>query len=295
MRSPTGIQLSFSAAERYLASPMSYFLHYFLRLRPDDRGSALVFGGAIDEALNSLLIAKRDGKLDIHSVDQAKIIFDESFKKTDAHLIKYSKADQDLSLLSEEDILTCDELNIPYGFMCLSKKAYLLIEAYSEQVLPKLEKVILVQENINMTNELGDSLIGLVDLVAQIDGKTFLLDNKTSSIKYAENAAEVSQQLGTYYEALKDQYKLDGVGFIVIPKNVRKKKEPRVPIEIILSNVNEQIVEQTFKMYEEVLDGIKAGEFRCTKNCCKKPWPCSYKTYCDSGGKNLTGLTYLNK
>ena len=270
-----GLQLSYSAAQRYITSPLSYFLHYYLRLRPIETGSALVFGSSVDAGLNALLTDVRDGREP--SVARAKAAFDTQFGAVNAAEIKFSKSDFDESLGDTP-------------WKSLEAKGHLIIEAYAEQILPKLEKVILVQHEISLVNELGDALIGVVDLVAQIGGKVYILDNKTSSVKYSEDAASISQQLGTYFEALKDEYKLDGVGFIVIPKNVRKKKEPRVPIEIKLGNVSDQVMEETFQMYETVLDGIKAGRFECSRNCCKQPWPCVYKAYCDSGGKDLTGL-----
>lgn len=263
-----------------------------MRLRPTDRGSALAFGGAVDEGLNSLLIDKRDGR-EIR-VDVAKAMFNVEFKKNNPHEIKYSKADVDTALFTKEE-LASDQHENDFRFESLIRKGHLIIEAYAEQVIPRLEKVILVQHEISLTNELGDSLIGIVDLVAQIDGKVYILDNKTSSIKYSEDAVAISQQLGTYFDALQDEYKLDGAGYIVIPKNIRKKKEPRVPIEIKLGNVSENVIDETFEMYESVLDGIKNGRFECTRNCCKMPWPCPYKNYCDSGGKDLTGLKYEKK
>ena len=285
------IKLSYSAAMRYVSSPLSYYLHYIMRLRPIEASSSLVFGSAVDSGINSLLIDLRDGREP--SVARAKAAFDTEFETIKATEIKYSKADFDSSLLTDfelvngrQDVLTK---------LSLTRKGHLILDAYAEQVLPKLEKVLLVQHEIALTNELGDSLIGVVDLVAQIDGKTYILDNKTSSIKYSEDAASISEQLGTYFEALKDEFKLDGVGFIVIPKNIRKKKEPRVPIEIKLGNVDEKIIEQTFQMYENVLNGIKSGDFRCTRNCCKQPWPCPYKNYCDSNGRDLTGLKIQEK
>jgi PD-(D/E)XK nuclease superfamily len=285
------IQLSFSAAQRYIDSPLSFFLHYYLRLRPVETGSALIFGSSVDAGLNSLLTDLRDGREP--SVDRARLAFDTTFGAIPPEEIKYSKADHDMSVLSHEFLMqSSTNPAVPMPYFCLIAKGHMIIDAYIEQVLPKLEKVLLVQHEISLPNELGDNLIGVIDLVAQIEGKTYILDNKTSSIKYAENAVEVSQQLGTYYEALKDEYKLDGVGFIIIPKNVRKKKEPRIPIEIMLGNVDDGVIDETFQMYENVLSGIKSGKFECSRNCCKKPWPCSYKGFCDSGGKDLTGLKY---
>lgn len=289
------IQLSFSAAQRYISSPMSYFLHYFMRLRPVELSSALIFGSAIDEGLNNLLNQVKSGRL--LNVAEAKNIFRIAFAgrgKTSPALrgvVKFSKADLDWDLITDINVPESDDP----AWYSLVAKGEMIIDAYAEQVLPKLEKVLLVQHEISLVNELGDTFIGVVDLVAQIDGKTYILDNKTSSIKYAEDAADISQQLGTYYEALKDEYKIDGVGFIVIPKNIRKKKLPLVPIEIKLGSIDEKILVETFGMYDDVLKGIKAGDFMCSRKCCEAPWGCTYKRYCDSGGADLTGLKIEEK
>ena len=53
-----GIKLSHSASEKYLTCPQQYKLHYIDRIRPDKLGSALLFGSALDEALNRLLATK---------------------------------------------------------------------------------------------------------------------------------------------------------------------------------------------------------------------------------------------
>lgn len=51
-------RLSHSAANRYSTCPQSYKLHYIDRIRSTKLGSALLFGGAMDEALNRLLATK---------------------------------------------------------------------------------------------------------------------------------------------------------------------------------------------------------------------------------------------
>ncbi len=288
------MQLSYSAADRYINSPLSYFLHYFLRLRPIQLSSPLIFGGAIDEGLNSLLNDVKNGNE--ASISRAKDKFYNSFIKNgdvDTRFkgaVKFSKADLDLDLIKDLEFPADYE---PAWYSLLAK-GNLIIEAYAEQVIPKLEKVLLVQHEISLPNEVGDTLTGIIDLVAQIDGKIWILDNKTSSIKYAEDAVAMSAQLGTYYEALKDEYDLAGAGFIIIPKNLRKKKLPLVPIEIKLGQVDEKVIQETFQMYENVLEGVKMGRFECS-GCDKKPWPCVYKRYCESGGTDMTGLKIEEK
>ncbi len=297
------ITLSFSAAQRYLLSPFSYFAHYFLRLRPAELSSALVFGSAFDEAINSLLIDKMEGRKP--DIEKSKTLFCSKFLIQEINgetrythedgLIKFTKADLDESILTEEDL----ESGLNKSWLSLNRKGQLLIEAYAEQVLPRLERVLLVQHQISLVNEEGDKFTGIVDFVAQIDGKIWIIDNKTSSIKYAANSANESAQLATYYEALRDKYDIAGVCFITIPKSLRKKKKPIVEISFIFGSINEELLDKTFQDYDKVLTGIKTGHFHCTRNeengCCSTPWGCGYKRYCESEGKDMTGLVYHEK
>lgn len=274
---------------------MSYFLHYLLRLRPTESGSALFFGAALDEALNSLLNDKKEGRES--NVEKAKAVFLKEFTMQtidgvdrylyDPGVVKFSKADLDESLLTKED--RGSGLNLSWCSM--NRKGQILIEEYAEQVLPRLEKVLLVQHEINLTNEAGDTFTGIVDLVAQIDGKVYLCDNKSTSITYAADSANESQQLATYYEALRDEYKLDGVMYITIPKKIRKRKMPRIDIKFIEGQIPDELIEKTFEDYDKVLDGVKNARFECTpEKCCSTPWGCDFQRYCRSGGKDLSGL-----
>lgn len=292
-----GLQLSFSACQRYILSPMSYYLHYLLRIRPIETGSALVFGSALDSAINVLLEARRDGREP--SLDLARAMFDQVFAAIDPHTIKYSKADYDSSMASDNDEPHPFDKSPPPAWHCLQKKGHILIEEYFNQALPKLEKVLAVQKTISLKNEIGDEFTGVIDFIAQIDGKIWIVDNKSSSIKYAKDAVGESGQLATYFEAMKDEYELSGGLYIVIPKNLRKKKKPVVEIEFVFGEIREQLIEKTFNDYDNVLNGIKTGKFECTRSqrdgCCSKPWGCSFKRYCESGGQDMTGLNFVEK
>lgn len=293
-----GIQLSFSACQRYLLSSFSYYAHYMLRLRPVDTGSALVFGSALDAAFNALLGDKRDGR-EI-SIDRARAMFDEVFRATDPNTIKYSKADFDTTSLPESFLLaSSDNPAVPLAWHCLKYKGYLLIEEYASQVLPRIEKVYEIQKTISLKNEVGDEFTGVIDFIAQIDGKIWIVDNKSSSVRYAENSVSESGQLATYFEAMKDEYDLAGACFIVVPKGLRKKKKPIVDISFIFGSIPDTLIDKTFQDYENVLEGVKTGKFECTRSqrdgCCSMPWGCAYKRYCESGGKDMTGLKYEEK
>lgn len=53
-------RLSHSALNKYKGCPAQYKLHYIDRIRSNKIGSALLFGAALDEALNRLLMTKMD-------------------------------------------------------------------------------------------------------------------------------------------------------------------------------------------------------------------------------------------
>ncbi len=288
-----GLTLSYSACEKYLLSPFSWYLHYLLKLRPVGFSSALVFGGAVDEGVNSLLT---DMKNNIPvNVPKAKTIFENALAYSDNNdirikgTVKFSKADCDEDLLYG---LTIPEEH-DRAWYSLREKGIIMIDAYVSQVLPKIKQVHLVQHNINLTNADGDSFIGIVDLVATLDdGKTYVLDNKTSSKKYELDSVSESEQLATYFEALKSEYTLFGAGYIVLPKSIRKKKEPKCEIQIILGKIEEELIAATFAKYDGVLYGIKNGKFECTGECAKQFWGCTYSRFCKSNGKDMTGLRY---
>lgn len=271
-----------------------------MRLRPATTGSALVFGSALDTGLNSLLIDLKDGRTP--DVEKAKAAFCQAFLTTqvngetkflyEAGVVQYSKADLDESILTSDD--QNSELN--KSWLSLNRKGQMLIEEYAVQALPRIQKVYLVQHEIALSNETGDKFTGIIDFVAMIDGKIYICDNKSTSITYKENSANESEQLATYYEALRDQYDIAGVCYVTIPKKLRKRKKPLVDISFIFGTIDEALLNKTFENYDKVLTGIRTAKFECTPDiCCSTPWGCQYKAYCRSGGKDTTGLLFQDK
>lgn len=285
-------------------SPRAWYLHYQLRLRSVTNSSPLFFGNAIDLALNELLDQKKANEAPDTGIAFRKFktawltgeVDGETLELWKPGCIKFSKSDLDESIFTEEDKVEISEGRDP-SWVSMKRKAYMMILAYAEQVIPRIKKVHFVQKQIKITNEAGDSFVGFIDFCAEWeDGKTYIFDNKTSSIKYAADAVETSEQLSTYYEAMRDELKIDGAGYVVIPKKMRKQKMPLVPIEIRLGEINEELIEKTFSMYDEVLEGIKLGKFECNPEmCASTPWGCGYEKYCASNGKDLTGLKFYKK
>lgn len=274
------MRLSHSSKNTFLECPRKYFNHYFRKLRTVNEGSALVFGDAIDQGLNHLLEHK--------NLEEAIKVFEAAWNvRRDEQNIKYSKAD-----LQEELIVDLTPRNEKdKSWLSLNEKGKILLKEYNEQVIPLFSEVIKIQIEDVLPNEQGDELVIKTDFVAKMkeDGRTILFDNKTSSVKYEKDSVQKSDQLGTYYEALKDQYKLDACGYIVIPKKINKKKKPAVKIEIIIDQVLEETIEKTFKDYEYVLSEVKNANFPKNEESCIGIFgKCVFYDYCRNG--SLTGL-----
>jgi hypothetical protein len=205
-----GNKLSNSSVDRYAECSLCYKLHTIDRIRPVRQKSALLFGSALDTALNHLLLTK--------NLKESLDIFFNKWSEVDIDNTDFSKSDLD------------EELNKFYGsvnnaWTSLLSKGWLFIEQYHKDILPKIKKVIAVQEPVSLKNTDGDEIVGILDLIVEWeDGKTYLLDNKSSSVKYAPDSAKTGQQLPLYYYIVKDRYKLDGVGYIVLSKKINKNR-----------------------------------------------------------------------
>lgn len=198
-------------------------IFYNQNIKSETTPSALVFGKAIDEGLNTLLVEK--------DLDKAKDVFSSNLKtivlngeKIDVETsdkVTYQDNDLDIDLLLE-----IDQNQTNKAYWSLYRRGIIILDSYHSYVLPKIKEVIVCQKRITITNELGDQIEGHVDLIARMnDGKVYLLDNKTSSKEYEKDSASKSTQLLLYHYLTKDNYNIDGVGFIVLNKNIWKKKK----------------------------------------------------------------------
>lgn len=106
------MKLSNSGLSKYLQCPRSYKLHYKNRLRSYYKGSALFFGGAIDQGLNEILAGK--------GIEKAKEVFIATWAVGNGNdnkpidiktspFILYSDADFDIDLLTKQDFAVIHE------------------------------------------------------------------------------------------------------------------------------------------------------------------------------------------
>lgn len=235
------MKLSHSSKNKWLQCGESYRLHYLMKYRPVTLSSALVFGSAIDEALNWMLGAKDNSA----ALPMAISVFNKKWEQgensarevVDMPLnpnLKYSRYDFENDLMGKADwreLFKYDAkffetktrvdkameagkqwLDIPEedrsvlnyaNWLCLQKKGELLLTAYYNDILPKIKRVLAVQMNIELDDGYGNILNGVIDAVVELhDGRVMIMDNKTSSQEYDENSVAGSEQLATYFAIL---------------------------------------------------------------------------------------------
>lgn len=273
------MRISHSASEKFSTCGYSYFLHYYYKLRPIEIKSALVVGGAVDVGLNHLL--------ETRNLEESIVKFKQAWDKTaKSGEIIYSKSDIEEHLLDGVEI----KKESDRGYYSWLKKGEILIREYNEQVMPLIKRVIKVQIDEVLENDVGDELVIKTDFIAELhDGRIILFDNKTSSVKYDKDSVKNSEQLAVYYHALKEEYKIDACGYIVIPKKVNKQKKPAVKIEVIIDQVSEETINNTLQKFHNNIESIKLGLFNKNLNNCRNIFgDCPYIKYCHQN--DMTGL-----
>ena len=245
--------LSHSQLKRYQDCPKSYYYHYIKRLRPSTTTGALLFGDALDKALNSLLLNEGDAySRFMEAFTYGEINKVKEYLPTSQNLV-YATTDYDVDLLSDDDFAeinkvvtgpSYDELKeirddrgydgfskeqrAKYNYinwLCLTKKAKYIIDGYRAKILPKIKRVIAVQEKIEISNG-DDQLLGFVDLIAELeDHGVVIIDHKSSKMDYEDDAVSHSAQLILYTHCLSEKYNTNKAGFIVMKKGMKKDKK----------------------------------------------------------------------
>ena len=268
------MRLSYSGREKYEQCGYKYYLHYVMKYRSSLQSSALCFGNALDIALNSLL----ENTGDCHSV------FDSEWSKYKSmnNSIEYYKSDLDVSLLTEEErSLPLQEQN----FISLSRKGHKLLDAYQQSIMPRIKKVISIQEEVTLTgyddegHETEDSIYGKLDLIAVIEDDNnnihhALLDNKTTSEPYPKNAVQSKDQLALYASGFPE---IESFGYLTLNKKNFKT-------QIIIDKISEERRSQVLEKFINTLHKIKDNVFdKNKKSCYAFGRRCEYWTHCHEG------------
>ncbi len=219
---PGAPHLSFSRLNRYLQCPEQYRLYYIENLRPRLVSANLVFGQVVHQSLAAVFHDKKD------PIKTFELIWREA-KDYD---LDYGQRD------SWEKLATI-------GQRLLEK--FLMSEVGRIQNVSAAEKVF----ELRITS-LDMPLVGIIDLVAVLDGKRTVIDFKTSASGFEEHEAILSDQLTAYHLAEPQAEQTALCVFV-------KTKEPKIEWHVANRN-GDQLMEFIAKT-EYVAREIAAGRF----------------------------------
>jgi len=198
-------KISYSAWNKYHTCPRLYKLHYIDRIRPEGTSSSLLFGCAIDEALNALLLKTGD----------PLVVFRDNFTWDMCQDTQWHDNDLDWDLFTPDQVTQLKKRTHEYAaWACMRIKGRLIIESYIENFYPDIEEVHSVQLQTK-------SRPGFIDAVLTHKqyGK-ILVDHKTAARPYKRDSVGESSQLALYAREI-------GIGkaaYVVLVKQIRKNK-----------------------------------------------------------------------
>jgi PD-(D/E)XK nuclease superfamily protein len=214
--------LSFSRINRYLTCPESYRLHYIEGLRLRVPKAPLVFGSLIHLALAHLFNKK---------AEPVKF-FTEVWDGLKEFGLTYGKKD------SWEKLSACGES---------------LLTKFVKDELPRIRSVKAVEKPFKLEiSSLELPIVGVIDLVAEIEGREKVVDFKTSDKSYGVADVELSDQLTTYGLA---EPTVKELAFCVLVKTTEPKIEWH-PTKRGPERITEFLNKAVYAARE-----IKAGEF----------------------------------
>ena len=272
------MRISHSRVELYTQCPRKYQIKYIEKLEPNKTFTPLLFGSAIDKALNYVLT--RTKRKHVVYEDTAKAIFLKNMQKWAGQneLIFFKNEMPDIM---EEGL---DPQWAVWEHLCGVGIA--MIQTYIEEILPLFKEILSVQTKKLIPNEEGDELILITDFMAKLhDDRVVVFDNKTSTdVKkgYPKSSVAKSQQLAIYAEFSNTKL----AGYVALQK---KLKDGKVVWAMIIDEIPEEQTAKAFDKIDEALRGIKNEIFPpCPKSCFSFGRSCEYWNYCKRGDK--TGL-----
>lgn len=263
--------LSYSAYSEYVTCPKKYELHRIQKIDPVATTNALLFGSAVDKALNEVLLGKKDkdaiqaaqtelGRLFTEHVNLEPSDYDgelitpgtekllllklkENGWDGQNHNFLAKRLFDDRTMGVQLEPEQQKQLNILVYFSFL-EKIILIIQAFRDYFLPQVAEIVSVQKNVKR---------GILDFEVRLKGHDGIIvgDNKTASKDYDESAVRTSIQLAGY-GAKKACY-------VVFNKTVRKNKTKICP------RCGQNGTGTRYKScYNMVENQLNPGEVRCS-------------------------------
>lgn len=299
---------SYSSLSTYMECGMKYKLLYIDNLTEDCLHSHFFLGHSLDEASSVIFQDKmKDNPVPFDRNRMIESYIESSKKHRHLGvevdipknpLVNYSKGQVQIELLEQEDADAifeyADELEFEldsiesyvehcqgkgvvlsdgekslYNYICwhtYMRKAIMLLDELKKWSDENIKEVISIQRKFEIENEEGDILVGYMDLEAVMMDDSFrLLDLKTASnpkAQYPDGCIDTAMQLHIY-----SQESSNLVGYVILDKAIRVR-EPRVRTRTVLGEVSEEVLDETFEMIDNAIQGIKAGEFEKNKDAC---------------------------
>lgn len=282
------MNISHSKVELYNTCAYKYYLTYVEKWSPDKTFTPLLFGSAIDNALNYLLESYQSG-IQIPDVKEADRIFNRRMNawRGQNELVYFKNEAPEVDPITKRPFEELDDEEKQEAvFHHLLEVGSKILKVYNAQVLPNFKRIISIQTKRTIPNETGDNLVLITDFTAELnDGRIVIFDNKTSSdIKkyYGPSSVKKSQQLSIYTEF--EESKL--AGYIALQK---KLVDGAVVWNMVVDTIDEDQVQQSFIKVDQTLRAIKREEFpKNEKACYSYGRPCEYWNLCKKG--NSKGL-----
>jgi len=184
--------LSHSRVSRYLHCAEQYRLYYVEHLRPKYPAASLVFGQILHQALAQLFRTKAD----------PVNVFQRAWNALRGGDLTFGKRE------SWEQLAGCGEK---------------LLATFVEDELSRIGDVLAVEKGFSLTiTSLPLPFVGVIDLLAEIDGRKTVLDFKTAGSRYEEHTIILSDQLSAYALAEPDT---DEVALCVLLKTATPRIE----------------------------------------------------------------------
>ncbi len=151
-------------------------------------------------------------------------------------------------------------------WLTMVEKGRLMLAAYREQIMPQIFEVYSIQEKVELPNEAGDLITGLIDFTCSFvsaPGELVVVDNKTSSKPYKQSQLDTSAQLATYCE-----YKQTNKAAYVVAEKKPYAKGVKWRCTIITGTIPEETFSATFDGFEKALYNISTSAFEKNFSSC---------------------------
>jgi putative RecB family exonuclease len=207
---------------RYLHCPEQYRVYYVERLRPRIPDAALIFGQLVHQAIAQF------------------------FRTGTAPADSFANA---WELLRNEPL----SYNLRDSWETLRERGIALLTKFLHEEVPRLGNITAIEQSFTLRiTSLDLALIGVIDLVADLDDVRTVIDFKTSVAAYQDHDVQLSDQLTAYQLAEPDA---EQVALCVLVRT----KEPR--IDWYLSARQPAHLAEYLAKAELVSRAIAAGHF----------------------------------